>query len=49
MKKKLFAAIIVVAIILLGVFLLVPHAFEGMVPDEYIPKTDDSQVNIHWQ
>lgn len=49
MRNKIIAAIIIIVIILVGVFLLVPHAFEGTVPDEYIPGSEDSSVDIHWQ
>lgn len=51
MKSKILAAIVIVAILLIGVFLLAPNAFVGIVPDEYIPGNDTSvsSAEIHWQ
>ncbi len=49
MKRNLLAALVVVLILLIGIFLLVPNAFSGIVPSKYIPKTNESsEVPIHW-
>lgn len=51
MGSKILAAVIIVIILLVGIFLLAPNAFEGIVPDEYMPEseTEISDTEIHWQ
>lgn len=51
MGSKILAAIIIVVILLVGIFLLAPNAFDGIVPDEYMPDQGStvSDTEIHWQ
>lgn len=51
MGSKIFAAVVIVIILLVGIFLLVPEAFQGIVPDKYMPDEEPvvTDTEIHWQ
>lgn len=51
MGSKILAAIIIVVILLVGIFLIAPNAFDNVVPDEYMPTSSQavSDTDIHWQ
>lgn len=50
MGSKILAGVIIVIILLVGIFLLAPEAFRGIVPCEYMPDSSTtSDTEIHWQ